>query len=118
MSSTPDSGVLAGSQTHLAATLHALQTDHLPSLLPAAGDNLYRWMQLLKQAPAGQFEELSLELQQLYNALGHGTPNGPQIQQSLQRLSQLTSQAADSAPSDVQEQLRQLAGALGHKANY
>jgi ABC-type transporter Mla subunit MlaD len=111
MTPSSDSGVLAGSQTHLDATLHALQTDQLPSLLPAAGDNLYRWMQLLKQVP-GQFDDLSQELQQLYNALGHGTPNGPQIQQCLQRLAELTTQAAAAAPSETQEKLHQLADAL------
>lgn len=109
---SPETGALAGSQTHLDATLHALQTDHLPSLLPAAGDNLYRWMQLLKQAPAGQFDDLSHELQQLYNALGHGTPNGLQAQQCLQRLAQLTTQAAASASSELQDKLRQLGQAL------
>lgn len=113
MDTSSHAGVLAGAHTHLEATLHALQADHLPNLLPAAGDNIYRWMQLLKQAPAGQFDELSQELQHLYNALGHGNPNGPQALRCLQRLAQLTAQAADTAPAETQTQLRQLSQALG-----
>lgn len=104
--------VLAGSQTHLEATLHALQTDQLPHLLPAAGDNLYRWMHLLQTVEGDRFAPLIAELQNLYNALHHGEPNGPQVKQCLQQLAQLTAQAASSASPEVQDKIRQLAQAL------
>ncbi|GAB2767620.1 hypothetical protein GCM10027175_00550 [Hymenobacter latericoloratus] len=105
--------MLAGSQTHLEATLHALQTDHLPNLRPAAGDNLYRWMHLLQTVEGDRFAPLVAELQNLYNAIGHdGPPDGSLIKQSLQNLAALTTQAATSADAGSQAKLVQLAEAL------
>ncbi|UYZ63408.1 hypothetical protein [Hymenobacter weizhouensis] len=108
---------LAGVESHLGATLHALQTDHLPSLLPAAGDNLYRWMHLLQTAPHDEFADLIAELQRLYNALGHGTPSDvAQIRECLYRLAELTTQSAPAAGPQVQPQLEQLGQALQQAA--
>ncbi|RPD50404.1 hypothetical protein DNI29_06315 [Hymenobacter sediminis] len=104
--------VLAGSQTHLEATLHALQTDHLPNLRPAAGDNLYRWMHMLQTVEGDQFAPLIAELQNLYNAISHDNPAGPQVQGILQNLAELTTQAATSADAGSQGKLMQLAEAL------
>lgn len=109
--------ILAGSQPHLEATLHALQADQLPNLLPAAGDNLYRWMNLLQAVEGDRFADLIAELQNLYNAIDHGTPNGPEVKQILQRLSGLTTQAAESADTTSQDKLRQLGQALGNAAD-
>ncbi|QJX45665.1 hypothetical protein HMJ29_01420 [Hymenobacter taeanensis] len=108
----PAGSVLAGSQPHLEATLHALQTTQLPHLLPAAGDNLYRWMNLLQTVEGNQFAPLILELQNLYNAIDHGNPNGPQVKDSLQKLAELTTQAATTADAESGGKLRELAQAL------
>lgn len=109
--------VLAGSQPHLEATLHALQHDQLPHLLPAAGDNLYRWMNLLQQVEGDRFAPLIAELQNLYNALDHGNPNGPQVKQCLHNLAGLTTDAATTAEATAQPALRQLSEALASAAN-
>ncbi|MBX0292942.1 hypothetical protein K3G63_21040 [Hymenobacter sp. HSC-4F20] len=122
MSTTPsDHGhapgsVLAGSQPHLEATLHALQHDQLPHLRPAAGDNLYRWMHMLQTVEGDRFAPLIEELQNLYNAIGHGEPNGPQVKQILQNLATLTTQAATSADPESQPKLQQLSQALQNAA--
>ncbi|GGG56427.1 hypothetical protein [Hymenobacter glacieicola] len=123
MSTSPNSGtghtpgsVLAGSQTHLEATLHALQTDQLPHLLPAAGDNLYRWMNLLQTVEGDRFAPLIEELQNLYNAIDHGNPNGAQVKQCLHNLANLTTQAAASADAQSQLKLQQLSEALQNAA--
>ncbi|GAB3227286.1 hypothetical protein GCM10027346_10470 [Hymenobacter seoulensis] len=108
---------LAGSQPHLEATLHALQNDQLPHLLPAAGDNLYRWMNLLQTVEGDRFAPLIAELQNLYNAIDHGNPNGPQVKESLQRLAQLTTQAASTADAGSQNKVAQLGEALQAAAN-
>ncbi|WP_139920215.1 hypothetical protein [Hymenobacter sp. DG01] len=104
--------VLAGSQTHLEATLHALQTDHLPNLRPAAGDNLYRWMHMLQTVEGDQFAPLIAELQNLYNAIIPDNPVGPQVQQILQNLATLTAQAATTADASFRDKLMELAQAL------
>lgn len=104
--------VLAGSQTHLEATLHALQTDHLPNLRPAAGDNLYRWMHMLQTVEGDQFAPLIAELQNLYNAISPDNPAGPQVQQILQNLATLTAQAATTADAGFRDKLMELAQAL------
>ncbi|TGD78779.1 hypothetical protein [Hymenobacter wooponensis] len=108
----PAGSVLAGSQPHLEATLHALQTTQLPHLLPAAGDNLYRWMNLLQTVEGDRFAPLILELQNLYNAIDHGNPNGPQVKDCLQKLAELTTQAATTADAESQGKLQDLAQAL------
>ncbi|UOQ78041.1 hypothetical protein MUN84_05325 [Hymenobacter sp. 5516J-16] len=120
---SPDAGaghapgsVLAGSQTHLEATLHALQTDQLPHLLPAAGDNLYRWMNLLQTVEGDRFAPLIEELQNLYNAIDHGNPNGAQVKECLHNLANLTTQAAASADAQSQPKLQQLSQALQNAA--
>lgn len=110
---------LAGSKPHLEATLHALQADHLPSLLPAAGDNLYRWMHLLQVSQNEQFSELMAELQKLYNALHHdGTPpDVPEVKQCLGRLAELTQAEVLRAGQEFQPQLEQLSQALQQAAS-
>jgi hypothetical protein len=108
----PPGSFLAGSQPHLEATVHALQTTHLPNLMPAAGDNLYRWMNLLQSVEGDRFADLILELQTLYNAIDHGNPNGPQVRLSLRNLAQLTTQAAATADSPSQSKLQELSQAL------
>lgn len=112
----PVGSVLAGSQPHLEATLHALQTTQLPHLLPAAGDNLYRWMNLLQTVEGDRFASLILELQNLYNALDHGNPNGPQVKDSLQKLAGLTTQAAASAEAGVRGKVLELGQSLSAAA--
>jgi hypothetical protein len=112
----PPGSILAGSQPHLEATVHALQTTQLPHLLPAAGDNLYRWMNLLQTVEGDQFAPLIAELQNLYNALDHGAPNGPLVKQSLQTLAQLTAQAVSTAEADSQGKIQELSQALAAAA--
>ncbi|SNC74634.1 hypothetical protein SAMN06265337_2468 [Hymenobacter gelipurpurascens] len=112
----PPGSILAGSQQHLEATLHALQSTHLPNLLPAAGDNLYRWMNLLQTAQGDQYSPLIAELQNLYNALDHGNPNGVQVKQCLQNLSELTTQAAASADTTAREKVLELGQSLAAAA--
>jgi hypothetical protein len=112
----PPGSLLSGSQPHLEATVHALQTTQLPHLLPAAGDNLYRWMNLLQTVEGDRFAPLIAELQNLYNALDHGAPNGPLVKQSLHKLAELTTQAVSTADATSQSKIQELSQALAAAA--